>query len=323
MKDLFQDKIPLMRCLQRGFSLTELSISIAIIALLIGAALSVVISSDYNAKKTQTEGKLDRIESALAAYLKLNERLPCPADGALTADDLGYGEELTPSAASCAPAVTTLTAGNIYAGTLPTKTLQLPDDFMLDGWSRRFTYVVDYRFANNDTTNVDCDGGVTSTICFIDTPAGEINVIDGNASDRTTEAVYVVISHGANGHGAFTKNGSAILVNAYSVELGSKYSFEDERDNSHLNEDGSNFTPYDAVFVQKELLEEEGGEYFDDLVRFRTKSQIVNLADALFFDSSCRQSADIINNPGSNICIGADDETSCTQFASEIYDRCI
>lgn len=305
---------------QKGFSLTELSVSMTIIALVAGSALSVAITSDFNAKKSQTQSKLDRIEEAMAGYLGINRRLPCPADGELTPANANFGLEGTPDVTGCTDSNFDDTA-DVFTGVVPVRTLQLPDDFMFDGWGRRYTYAVDYRFANNDNTNPDCDGGVTSDICFIDTPAGSITVQDGSGGNRTLTAVYVILSHGQNGHGAFTKNGSATRVNAYAASLANPYDYTGELENAHLDTNGAD-TAYNAVFLLRDDVATEGGEYFDDIVRFKLKSHLIKDAGAVFFESLCRDARSIVDS-GNNACTGAGGEDDCEQFATEINERCL
>lgn len=308
-----------------GFSLTELSVSIAIIAMIAGAAISVAISSDENAKTIQTKSKLDRIEEALAGYLVSNGRLPCPADGSLSISSPTFGSEgtRTPASGGSTCASANFNDGtNVYYGVVPVRTLQLPDDFMFDGWGNRMSYIIDYRFANNSTTNSDCDGA-TSNICFADTAEGSLSVQDASSTNRLTNAIYVIFSHGKNAHGAFNKNGSATRINSYATSSGNSFTFAAELENSHLDASGAN-TALNSDFVLKEPLANEGGEYFDDIVRFASKSAIVKDTGVLFFDSMCRQAKYISENPlETHACTGATDEDSCEVIASIINERCL
>jgi prepilin-type N-terminal cleavage/methylation domain-containing protein len=313
---------------QKGFSLTELSIAIAIIAVIAGSALSVALTNDFYANTTQTNAKLDKIEEALASFLVINQRLPCPADGTQSITSESFGIESTPSVSGCGTA--NFTSGNVYAGVIPTRTLQLPDEFMLDAWGRRITYAVDFRFANNVLTNNNCDG-TSSPICFIDTIANDasITVQDSSGAARTTQAIYVLISHGENGHGAFTKNGGTTRLNAYSGNNPWRNGkFPSELENAHYSNEGSN-TSYNTSFVSKQYQRDEANlsEYFDDMVRFRTKHSLIKAAGSgisnkILYDSICRDANAILSSP-TNACTGANNESDCTNFANEIYKRCL
>ena len=314
--------------LRKGFSLTELSVSIAIIAMIAGSALSVALTSDFYTNTAQTNAKLDKIETALAGFVALNHRLPCPASGStsLTASD--FGQEGTPSKNGCASA--NFNSGTVYGGVVPIRTLQLPDDFMFDGWGRRISYAVDSPFANNILTNPECDG-TTSSVCFLDTAEDSANITINDASNtpRTTHAAYVLISHGENGHGAFIKNGSTTRFNAY--EDGNPWRdgrFSGELENAHYSNSGQN-TSYNSVFVAKHLIRDEGSltEYFDDITRFQTKSQIVKASgmgatNTMLYDTICRDAANIMAT-SINACTGAVNESDCTNFANEINKRCL
>ncbi len=314
--------------LRSGFSLTELSISLTIIAIIAGSALSVALTSNENAYKTQTLNKLDKIEKALAGFVILNHRLPCPANGVTDVNSSSFGSEGTVSTSSCPNA--NFISGNVFSGVVPVRTLNLPDDFMFDGWGHRITYAVDIQFANNNITNQSCDG-TTSKKCFIETleDKASITVNDAAGLPRTTHATYALISHGENGHGAFSKIGNKTRVNAYiNGNPWRNNHFSGELENSHLSNSG-NDEAYNNIFVAKDLIKDEANlsEYFDDIVRFKTKSQIVQAssltgAKYLFYDSICRITADIINNP-INDCSNAKSESDCTNFAIEIYNRCI
>lgn len=311
----------------KGFSLTELSLSLAIIAMIAGSAISVAINNTDYAKVKVTNDKLDRIEDALAAFVALNDRLPCPADGTLLTTDGDFGTEGTRSDTSCPEA--NFTSGNVRGGVVPVTTLSLPDDYMFDGWGRRISYAVDYQFASNVSNNSDCDGTI-STICFVETvgSSASITVNDAGGSNRTTTAVYVVFSHGQNGHGAFIKNGSSTRINAYTSGNAWRTSFDDELENAHYTNAGADDT-YDTVFVAKQFLRDENNDsdYFDDLLRFAEKSEIVRIAggDAsikIIYDDLCVDAAAIVASPP-DVCSGADSESDCEDFATEVNSRCL
>lgn len=317
---------------QWGFSLTELSIAMAIIAMIAGGAISLAISGDSYAKKQQTNLKLAAIEKALTGFVSVNKRLPCPSDGETSITDVNFGVEKLDD--SFDPAICNITlatgsdfnSGNIISGVIPVTTLQLPDDFMFDGWGNRFTYVVDMRFINNKLTNDstiddDCIGGT----CFIDTDDGDITINDGNGAIITNSAIYVIISHGENGHGAFTKNGSATRINYYKTDTRFSDVDSDELENSHLALDSSN-TSYNNIFVSKPYIKNVGNSYFDDILTFKTKLNIIKDSGVNYYDSDCRAAANIVDNIGNetgNACFNAENQTMCENFAEEINSRCL
>ena len=111
-----------------GFTLTEMAVVLVIVSLLMGYFLvgGVAFMETQNIKKT--EAKLSTIEVALAGYVAINGRLPCPANGQITTgtEDGGVG--------GC-------TANQQY-GVVPWITLGLSENDVLDAWHRRISYRV-------------------------------------------------------------------------------------------------------------------------------------------------------------------------------------
>lgn len=323
-----------------GFSIAEMSVVLVIIGFIASSAISVAISNDYTSKRDETESKLDRIEEALAGYVSSTHKLPCPADGTIAISNSLFGLEkndgATPPVCSA-----NFSSGNVRAGVVPTRTLGLPDDFMFDGWGRRIDYAVDYRFANSDVTNTGCASlPATSTLCFRDTSAGSITVNDAAASARTASAVYILISHGENGHGAYPKNGGSTRVNGFPP--GSPYrnatASANEITNANLANDGTTVPGYGTTFVMRDYTRVDDGTtsdgtsatriYFDDQVRFRDKAQIVKAAGAYIYDTICKTSLIIVNgvNPDGTAntdCNNATDSTQCLSFATDVNLRCL
>ncbi len=316
---------------QSGFSLTELSAAIAIIAVIAGSAISVAITSDEAAKISQTRTKLDAIEDALGAYLAINKRLPCPSAPEWAAVPANFAVE----SASGDPVVCGGTGGfdiagangTIRYGTLPVLSLQLPTEYYKDGWGRPFTYVLDSRFANSVARNTTpCDGSGSASSdenkCFLYATAGDITVNDASGSARTTSAVLFVFSHGPNGHGAYFANGIAGRFNA--VGGTARALSAAELENSHLTSAGTNDT-FDAEFVQKAFIKEEAlaGEVFDDIGRFMTKSQLVKKAGATLYQEECVVAKTILDSPSANDCTAEPNAPVCETFAQKIDMLCL
>ncbi len=316
--------------LKKGFSLAELSIALTIIGFIASSALSLAITSDFATKKDETESKLSRIEEALAGYVATNHRLPCPSDGTLAVTSTSYGIESN-DAATPPICNKNFNNGNIWMGVVPVSTLQLPDDYMFDSWGKRISYLVDYRFTISDinnSSNCDASGG-GSDICLRDIASGGITVQDSSHATRTTKAIYALISHGENGHGAFIKNGSATRINAFPVGNPYRSNSPDEIENAELDNAGANTSfATIATVIDKDYLREDDStdatrEYFDDIVRYRTKEQVVRAAGYSIYDSICKTANTVVNNPGANVCTPTADNTQCETFATEINTRCI
>ena len=227
-----------------GFTLLEMGVVVVVIALIVAASLSMGQYSVETARRINTTNKLDAIENALMAFRVANNRLPCPADATLAdpavvsgvnyyavesvnagACTTGSGYDgnghrtsaasparrriiytllsLPPGGNSNSPVGTTVAEGGV-----PVRTLNLPDDFMYDGWGRAFAYAV-------WTPLTAVPTGVPPT----GAPAGFVNYgIYGNClaakvqnagyTNRSTMADYVLVSYGSDGHGGYLKTGA-------------------------------------------------------------------------------------------------------------------
>ena len=123
-----------------GFSLVELAVVFAIVALLIGGAMMTLSAQVEQRNSGETQRRLEAAVDAVIAFAIVNGRLPCPAVGGATGDE--------------APAGGTCTTW--YGGFLPAKTIGLqPTDssgYALDAWGNRIRYVVAH-------TVTGCTGG--------------------------------------------------------------------------------------------------------------------------------------------------------------------
>lgn len=118
---------------QRGFSLVELAVVMAIIALLLGTAMYTLSARSEQHSRDDTLHTLEQAREALLGFAIANGRLPCPASGAST----GVEAETAPGNNICS---------NPYDGFLPAITLGFqPVDsqgFALDAWNNRIRYAV-------------------------------------------------------------------------------------------------------------------------------------------------------------------------------------
>lgn len=302
-----------------GFSLVELSIVLVIVSIIAYSVSAVVAVQAEKGKIDATKAKLDRIESALALYQNTNGGLPCPARGnvllgATGAGDLTFGTEVTPHGANagnvCDDAGNIIendisggaNTSSIYRGVVPVRTLNLPDDYMFDGWGRRITYVVDsscvklnpvgtWAWSDTDSmTNLCADGTPDSSGATTTAPATDIVVCNtsttgcqdtGNTSIRTTDAAYVLISHGKNGVGAWPKNVTGSRV-GYNTVTGAESENADIQSNGTSNgtvitnaTDCDTPNSVDVCFCDGPMNIGNTNSYFDDLVRWKTANQIV------------------------------------------------
>jgi hypothetical protein len=308
-----------------GFSLVELSVVITIISISLAGALDLATTATTSQKITETNARMDAIEQALRIFVINNQRLPCPADNYSAFNNNTYGIEATPTAGGCTGTNYGITTGlnTIYGGGVPTKTLGLDDKYMSDSWNRRFTYVVDDQFVNSITTNTLCDGGTGDyhTKCFKQTTAGTVVIqTTSGGTQIASNAVYVIISHGPNGNGAWTYSSGVARLAASSDA--------DEQNNA-----GDDAGLFDGKFIQKDAT-----STFDDIARYSTKSGITEAIggnSSQFTSSTCITASDAYNNAEygtrgvvnatypADPCPLAANSTTCYKLATKTYNLCL
>jgi prepilin-type N-terminal cleavage/methylation domain-containing protein len=244
---------------KRGFTLLELAIVITIIATMTGMGIMAGVNALENARISQTNNKIAQIERAIWAYRVSNDRLPCPASLTLPLTSANFGVE-GPNSANCINATAGAATGNftstdgfVVEGQVPTKTLGVPDDFAFDGWGNRLRYSVNLQLVETN--------GFSSTPAD-DTCAGS-KITDGTSPTnfRTQSAAYALVSHGPNGHGAYTRSGA--VKNAGSTNTG-------ELSNCSCNSTAA-ATTYTATYVQRAEFRNPASstDQFDDIVDYQ------------------------------------------------------
>ncbi len=175
---------------ESGFTLVELAIVILIGGILMsfmGAALMAYMKKNQISK---TQFRIEKIKEAMGDYLNVNGHYPCAASRFLGSGDADFGRQVTTTCNAGAFAGTARNA-NVRIGAVPTRTLNLPDEFIADSWGHKFTYAVTEVLAT--PTLYQADGGAIT----IEDGAGNslVNPVD--------TAHYVVTSHGQTGDGSY------------------------------------------------------------------------------------------------------------------------
>jgi prepilin-type N-terminal cleavage/methylation domain-containing protein len=188
-----------------GFSLTELSIVIAIISIILGASFSLILGNTNVAKQKDTENRMKIIEAAIAGFVASYNRLPCGGDITVAASTATAGTEMSSCAGQAyyiveSPAPTSPTTfqssdvATMVIGSVPYTALKLPKEYIADAWGNKFIYAITKPL---------------STYSFQYTNMGVIPVRDTTSSYRTNNAAYVLMSSGANGYGGFPMNSTS------------------------------------------------------------------------------------------------------------------
>lgn len=262
-----------------GFSLLELSIVVLILGIMIGGIMSAMTQEIRLAKQEELKIKMDAIENSLKAFVKKNNRLPCPADGTYTITNQYFGIEGGTAGSSCVTgatyssgnrtADTTPPTANFYTstfagGVVPVRTLGLADEYAFDPWGKRFSYSVDTSMIVSDSFST----------YFPSYPlSGKISVNDTSANGLTTVALAVVLSHGINGHGAFQVGGSRFSSGSTNTN---------EQINCHCDATAS-ATAYSNSFVAGTTTASSTDlrNSFDDVLRFYTRGDFLNDSDLI------------------------------------------
>lgn len=151
-----------------GFSLVEMAIVLAIVALLLGGLLPTISGQMEQQHRNETSKYLDEVRDALLGYAVANGRLPCP-------DTNGDGTENAPC---------TSTATQQF-GTLPYNNLGVGNK---DAYGKELVYAVTKEFASSATP-------------FTLSTAGTMRICTTSACTSpylTSTAVAVILSRGAN-----------------------------------------------------------------------------------------------------------------------------
>ena len=184
--------VPRTKAAQRGFTLVEMAIVIAIAGLIVTFVVNSFGTQMQVRRETTTRDKMDVIAKLVGNRLIQNGQAPCPADPAVAQNNAAFGQ----ARAACATAA-------LSEGIVPFQTLGIPVDMARDGWSRFITYRTSPTIAVTASKAAAC----TAVRAGVD-----VNVNDQNGNPVVANTVIhavVLISHGQNGVGAFLADGTA------------------------------------------------------------------------------------------------------------------
>lgn len=175
----------------RGFSLLELAIVLAMVALLAGSLLGALSGQRDDARRREAQKQLDEIRETLLGFAASHGRLPCPAAPALDHLAAGAGQE------DC----------SLEHGVLPWASLALPES---DPWGQRFTYFASRKFtaslAPSALASFTLDTGIAPD------NADTANIRDSATAgvDAASDLPAVIVCHGSHPAGGWRPDGSHI-----------------------------------------------------------------------------------------------------------------
>lgn len=238
---------------KRAFTLLELSLVVLIISILVVGSMTASISTINKAKYKSTKEKIDVIYHALGNYLVTNGALPCPAPITMLDSNPLYGISGSGVGVCNSDSEAVYDGGtNLVYGMVPIQDLNLPADLAKDGFGTKFTYVVNVNFTDRENT------------VYVGNDSGNITITEAVASGSqtlTSNAVFVVISHGENKYGGYNSNSAT-------------QNPDDGDSNERQNYRRS--SSYDNNFTLSAINSED----FDDLVFYKTRNQMIVDFDA-------------------------------------------
>lgn len=299
-----------------GFSLIELSIAMIILSLILLPLISLANAQRQTRMIEDTMGFQSDVKDAIDTFYVANKRYPCPARLTLGPNDPDYGKEVCsglPAAGSCANGVCR-SAGDsgrrLVTGAVPFVDLKIAETRTYDRWSTKFSYTVTEDMTNETTFPAPIVVG--TELVINGAIRAEQYVDDRTLGTNTLEPVadlqhYVLVSHGPNGQGGYTREGvlrTACIIGA--------------------NEDAKN-CDNNATFLLSNYgasrsMTEGNSRYYDDLTL-----NVSNIKGGIWRETVTTPD-DIVNtNPG-GVGIGTDDpeydldvngNILATQFAVE------
>lgn len=237
-----------------AFSLLELAISLLVVGIVAGVALSLRQSSDNSECLIETKLQLETIQSALDRFITANDRMPMPASRLVGVESPTFGRE--PKTPAELTAARLDSASGVTFGALPFQALGLQPSYAGDCWGNKFTYGVTTALTSSSPT-----GG------FLDpTVSGAITVKSDTATVLTSQIAYVVLSHGRDAIGAVKTNYQHGSDKKWCAPSASPQSTNCTKDAS-----GTPAADFSTVMSTKFSDGDNIAAAFDDLVLFKGK----------------------------------------------------
>lgn len=300
-------------------TLVELSLVLTIVAILFAGGMGFFISQQNQDRINLTKQNIELLQQGLTIFLSQHGRLPCPA----SPDQSIYNPTFALEKTSLSTGILTcnvtahLLSNSVsndpqYYGAIPTRTLGLPDEVMLDGWGNRIGYIVTQAFVNNHLTNASCvlgadaldDHSSTQYFCYRGQASGSTNnsttdlrVQNLMGTTISDDAVYILISHGENGYGAFRGSadtdidatGTASSNTIRNIPPPLTNSGELRNLDCNVSTGACNNGILNVSYVQNYPT-----QYFDDMVVFKTRNNLL-LECNMFSNNTCSNTFGIIN----------------------------
>lgn len=265
-----------------GFSLIEFSVVLIIAGLITTAALDLLRVSNKQRDNNATKERIETIQNALTEFIGKNGRLPCVASRETMRDASTYQHEIDCDGDAAAPGTIRAEGKDgrkIRIGSVPVRTLNLPDAYYTDPQGNLFTYAVTEALGGQalskavltcskkdkyyapESVRADKDGCIpgryyNSTATMSSRAA--IDVIDEFGKSLLAapgSAAYVLVSTGKDGLGAYNAGGARKSDCA-----------GDKKDVENCDDD--------AVFVSAPFSPAETKAHFDDVISYQIENDL-------------------------------------------------
>lgn len=165
------------------------------------------------------------IQNAIMAFVNKEGRYPCPAPLNAKIDTALYGKEI--SSSQClggglgSGTFRALGRGGeaVRIGSIPTRSLNISDKLMVDGYGKRYVYAVTERMATPGT-NPKSEQGVISVT----------NDDNHHMTSSEGNAIFALISYGADDRGAYDIDGNLIMPCKAGTTAGNNCKFQTASD---------------------------------------------------------------------------------------------
>lgn len=238
----------------RGFSLIEIAVVLFIIGLVTGGIVALLNSMVGNRQIEATRTRQEAIKTNLISFIARNNRMPCPAPSTSSDGAEGVTPGTCTGVSSSGTGVST-----VVTGMVPWASLGLPEETALDAYNNRFTYqVVRASTGLNSVTISGMTGWITIHRNGPGAAGNQVNDCSGGATINPCAAVAVIVSHGKDGFGGYTRFG-------VQIPFSSNVTGDDEKENA----DG------DSKFVVKDFSDIASNP-FDDSVMALTATDLLS-----------------------------------------------
>lgn len=174
---------------QQGFTLVEVALTVIVGGMLLAFFANTLLVSVNESRIKVTQTRMNEIADALRRDIIYKSRLPCPARRTDILGAATYGVALTACRAGDGVIAGTALNNNVRIGMVPTRTLNLPDEYAYDAWGSRFIYAVSSEMTSSLSYNAS---NATITI-----------------GTNPIRAAFAVVSVGADRQGGYGPNGTA------------------------------------------------------------------------------------------------------------------